>query len=97
MYYVKKKDNVVKFDKTIEAVLALLLIYQSVLYLIISFEFVDPWVFPTSVLFLGSCGLGAVFGVFGGFGIRLQNLGYKIQEYMQNMLNKSWDHIPMAP
>lgn len=66
MYYVKKKDNVVKFDKTIEAVLALLLIYQSVLYLIISFEFVDPWVFPTSVLFLGSCGLGAVFGVFGG-------------------------------
>ena len=56
-----------KFDKTIEAVLALLLIYQSVLYLIISFEFVDPWVFPTSVLFLGSCGLGAVFGVFGGF------------------------------
>jgi hypothetical protein len=62
-----KKDNVVKFDKTIEAVLALLLIYQSVLYLIISFEFVDPWVFPTSVLFLGSCGLGAVFGVFGGF------------------------------
>jgi|TARA_B110000259_G_scaffold83354_1_gene97317 hypothetical protein len=67
MYYVKKKDNVVKFDKTIEAVLALLLIYQSVLYLIISFEFVDPWVFPTSVLFLGSCGLGAVFGVFGGF------------------------------
>jgi hypothetical protein len=67
MYYVKKKDNVVKFDKTSEAVLALLLIYQSVLYLIISFEFVDPWVFPTSVLFLGSCGLGAVFGVFGGF------------------------------
>ena len=55
-----------KFDKTIEAVLALLLIYQSVLYLIISFELVDPWVFPTSVLFLVSCGLGAVFGVFGG-------------------------------
>jgi hypothetical protein len=56
----------VKFDKTIEAVLALTLIYQSVLYLIISFELVDPWVFPTSVLFLVSCGLGAVSGVFGG-------------------------------
>jgi hypothetical protein len=56
----------VKFDKTIEAVLALLLIYQSVLYLIISVELVDPWVFPTSVLFLVSCGLGAVSGVFGG-------------------------------
>ena len=66
MYYVKQKDNALKFDKTIEAVLALLLIYQSVLYLIISFELVDPWVFPTSVLFLVSCGLGAVFGVFGG-------------------------------
>ena len=65
-YYVKQKDNALKFDKTIEAVLALLLIYQSVLYLIISFELVDPWVFPTSVLFLGSCGLGVVFGVFGG-------------------------------
>ena len=55
-----------KFDKTIEALLALLLIYQSVLYLIISFELVDPWVFPTSVLFLVSCGLGAIFGAFGG-------------------------------
>ena len=60
-----KKDNVVKFDKTIEAVLALLLIFQSGLYLIISFEIVDPWVFPTSILFLASCGLGAVFVCFG--------------------------------
>ena len=59
-----KKDNVVKFDKTIEAVLALLLIFQSGLYLIISFEIVDPWVFPTSILFLASCGLGAVFVCF---------------------------------
>ena len=60
-----KKDNVVKFDKTIEAVLALLLIFQSGLYLIISFEIVDPWVFPTSILFLASCGLGALFVCFG--------------------------------
>ena len=48
-----------KFDKIIEVVLAFLLMFQSVLYLIISFELVDSWVFPTSVLFLGSCGLGA--------------------------------------
>ena len=60
-----KKDNVVKFDKTIEAALALLLIFQSGLYLIISFEIVDPWIFPTSILFLVYCGLGAVFVCFG--------------------------------
>lgn len=54
-----------KFDKLIEAVLALLLIYQSVLYLIISFQMVDPWIFPTSVLFLGPCVLGAIIGFVG--------------------------------
>ena len=54
-----------KFDKLIEAVLALLLIYQSVLYLIISFQMVDPWIFPTSVLFLGPCVLGAIIGFAG--------------------------------
>ena len=63
-----------KFDKIIEVVLAFLLMFQSVLYLMISFELVDSWVFPTSVLFLGSCGLGAGFGVVGGCRLVQQTL-----------------------
>ena len=52
-------------EKIIEGFCILMVLAQSLLYLGISFEVVDPWVFPSSVLFLGSVIVGGTFGILG--------------------------------
>lgn len=61
----KKGEGLVVYEKIIEGFCVLIVLAQSLLYLGISFEMVDPWIFPSSVLFLGSVILGGIFGIVG--------------------------------
>ena len=53
------------YEKIIEGICVLIVLAQSFIYLGIAFGMVDPWLFPTSILFLASIILGGTFGTVG--------------------------------